>query len=135
MGHKINLVNGNIITMDESCPIADTISLENGKIAGVNAIDHNHDNIDLKGATVIPGFVDSHFHLVNLGKQSDTLNLRDCKSSNEIANKVLEKSAKLNEDDWIFGFGWDHTKWDQPEFPSEDILNSLSINQPVMLNQ
>ena len=42
MGYKINLVNGNIITLDKSCPIADTISLENGKIAGINAIDNNH---------------------------------------------------------------------------------------------
>ena len=33
MSHKINLINGNIITLEESCPIAETISINNGKIA------------------------------------------------------------------------------------------------------
>ena len=71
MGDKINLVNGNIITMDSSCPRAESISIDSGKIAGINSIDHNFGILDLKGATVIPGFVDSHFHLVNLGKQKE----------------------------------------------------------------
>ena len=99
MGCKINLVNGNIITLDESCPSADTISMENGKISGINAIDHNHKSIDLQGATVIPGFTDSHFHLTNLGKQLDTLQLKDCRSSHEVAGKVLKKRAKMSHND------------------------------------
>ena len=96
MNNKINLVNGNIITLDDSCPIADTISLENGKIAGINAIDHNHKSINLQGATVIPGFTDSHFHLTNLGKQLDTIQLKNCKSANEVAETVLKKKS-INE--------------------------------------
>ena len=88
MRHKINLVNGNFITLEESCPKAETISVEKGKIAGINAIDYNSENIDLKGATVIPGFVDAHFHLVNLGKQSDTLKLKDCNSAKAVAEKT-----------------------------------------------
>ena len=135
MGCKINLVNGNIITLDESCPSADTISLENGKIVGINAIDHNHKSINLQGATVIPGFTDSHFHLTNLGKQLDTLQLKDCKSPIEVAEKVLKKSAKMGHNDWIIGFGWDHNKWRDPDFPKADILNSLPISQPIMLNR
>ena len=135
MGCKINLVNGNIITLDESCPSADTISLENGKISGINAIDHNHKSIDLQGATVIPGFTDSHFHLTNLGKQLDTLQLKDCRSSHEVAEKVLKKSAKMSHNDWIIGFGWDHNKWRDSHFPKADILNSLPISQPIMLNR
>ena len=79
MSNKINLINGNIITLDDFCPIADSVSLANGTIAAINSIDHNCEILDLKGSTVIPGFVDAHFHLVNLGKQKDTLNLRKCK--------------------------------------------------------
>jgi len=119
MGCKINLVNGNIITLDESCPSADTISLENGKIAGINAIDHNYKNIDLQGATVIPGFTDSHFHLTNLGKQLDTLQLKDCRSSHEVVEKVLKKSAKMSHNDWIIGFGWDQINGATPIFPKQ----------------
>jgi len=109
--------------------------LENGKIAGINAIDHNHKSIDLQGATAIPGFTDSHFHLTNLGKQLDTIQLKDCKSANEVAEKVLKKSATISHNDWILGFGWDHNKWHQPHFPNAETLNSLPISQPIMLTR
>ena len=85
MSDKINLINGNFITLDDKCPTAEMISVDSGKIAGINAVDHNCENIDLGGATVIPGFVDAHFHLVNLGKQTDGLKLKDSTSAQEIA--------------------------------------------------
>ena len=66
------------------------ISIENGKIAGINAPDYHCNNIDLNGATVIPGFVDAHFHLVNLGKQKDALHLRNCPSAQTVVDKVLQ---------------------------------------------
>ncbi len=135
MGGKINLINGNFITLDDHCPSAEIISIENGKIASVNASDHRCENIDLNGATVIPGFVDAHFHLVNLGKQLDNLHMKDCTSASEIAHLVLDKSRSLAETEWIFGFGWDHSRWIENEFPQADILNSLNLKQPVMLTR
>ena len=135
MSNKINLVNGNFITLDDKCPKAEMISLDNGKIAGINANDHNCENIDLGGATVIPGFVDAHFHMVNLGKQTDTLKLKDATSIQEISEKVLQKSRMLEKNEWIFGFGWDQTKWNNQNFPTSDILNSLPVSQPIMLTR
>ena len=135
MSNKINLVNGNFITLDDKCPIAEMISVDNGKIAGINAVDHNYENINLGGATVIPGFVDAHFHLVNLGKQTDTLRLKDYTSAQAIADKVLQKSSIVDENEWIFGFGWDNTKWDDQSFPTSNILNSLPASQPIMLTR
>ena len=102
MSNKINLINGNFITLDDTCPSAEMISVENGKIAGINAIDHNCESIDLDGATVIPGFVDAHFHLVNLGKQTDTLKLKNCRSAKSIADLVLQKSKNIKDNEWIF---------------------------------
>jgi len=133
MGNKINLINGNFITLDDACPNAEMISVDGGKIAGINAVDNNCANIDLGGVTVIPGFVDAHFHLVNLGKQTDFLKLKDSVSAKAIAEKVLQKSEKIEKNEWIFGFGWDNTKWIDQKFPSSDILNSLPVPQPVML--
>ena len=135
MSRKVNLINGNFITLDDQCPFAETISVENGRIAGINAIDHSCENVDLQGATVIPGFTDSHFHLSNLGKQLDTLNLRNCRSSKDVAERVVKRSRELAKGDWIFGFGWDHNKWADQEFPTADILNDLAISQPVMLTR
>ena len=127
MSNKINLINANFITLDKQCQRADTISIVDNKIAAINSIDPNFKSIDLKGATVIPGFVDSHFHLTNLGKQLDTLQLKDCKSAIEIAEKVNQKSKLVGSEDWILGFGWDQTKWDINQFPSSSILDKLPI--------
>ena len=135
MSQKVNLINGNFITLDDQCPFAESISVDKGTIAGINAIDHNCENIDLQGAAVIPGFTDSHFHLSNLGKQLDTLNLRNCRSSKDILERVVKRSRELDESSWIFGFGWDHNKWAKPEFPTADLLNDLTISQPVMLTR
>ena len=88
MSRKVNLINGNFITLDDQCSFAETISVENGRIAAINAIDQNCENIDLQGATAIPGFTDSHFHLRNLGKQLDSLNLRNCQSSRMLLKRL-----------------------------------------------
>ena len=135
MVNKINLINANFITLDKECPNAESISIIDNKIAAINSIDTKFKSIDLKGATVIPGFVDSHFHLTNLGKQLDTLHLKECKSAAEIAKKVLKKSKTIGKDEWILGFGWDQTKWDMNKFPLSYILNDLPISQPVMLTR
>jgi len=135
MSRKINLINGNIITLDDHCSKAETISIENGRIVSVNASDLKCENINLNGATVIPGFVDAHFHLVNMGKQLDTLQLKSCSSPFEISKLVLNKSRALTEKDWIFGFGWDHSRWLKNEFPQSNILNDLHLKQPVILTR
>ena len=135
MSEKINLINGNFITLDDQCPSAEMISIKNGKISGINACDHNCKNIDLRGAVVIPGFVDAHFHLLNLGKQLDSLQLQNCISPSEIADKVLIKSRDLAETDWIFGYSWDQSRWQENKFPEEKVLNDLNLKQPVMLTR
>ena len=122
MRNKINLVNGNFITLENTCPNAEMISIDSGKIAGINAVNHNYDNIDLNGATVIPGFVDAHFHLGNLGKQTDALKLRDCRSAKVVSEKVLQKSNEVDKNEWIFGFGWNNTKWKPEELASKWVL-------------
>ncbi|SVD48721.1 uncharacterized protein METZ01_LOCUS401575, partial [marine metagenome] len=37
--------------------------------------------------------------------------------------------------EWIFGFGWDHNKWDNKIFPTSDILNNLHVSQPIILTR
>ena len=135
MSENVNLFNGNFITLNEHNPSAESVTLKNGKITGINTVDTHCQSIDLKGATVIPGFIDAHFHLGNFGKQLDTLQIKDCQSSAIIAEKVLEKSRNIGADDWIIGFGWDHTKWGNSNFPESKILNELPITQPVMLTR
>ena len=69
--NNFNLINGNVITGDKFSPHVKSITINNGKIKSINSINPQLKSIDLAGATVIPGFTDSHFHLKNFGKRLD----------------------------------------------------------------
>ena len=132
---NFNLINGNIVTLDDCNPITDSITIKDGFIDSIGEINTNKKNIDLKGATVIPGFIDAHFHLTNLGKRLDMLQLKKCRSPLEILELIVEKSKQIDSNEWIMGFGWDHNKWDTSSYPEKNILNELSIPNPIMLTR
>src|SRR4051794_17862538 len=74
--------NGNVYTVNERQPRAEAIAVKGGKIifVGSNKDAQAYEGratrvIDLKGATVVPGMTDSHYHLMGVGEREMTLNL------------------------------------------------------------
>ena len=132
---SLNIINGNIITLDENNPSATSIFIENGKIMDIDRIVTDTETIDLNGATLIPGFIDAHFHLKNFGKRLDQLNLKGKTSLEEIKKTIVSKIKKTSHGEWIVGFGWDQNLWDMKSFPFNDFLNDLAINNPVYLTR
>ena len=92
---SLNLINGNIITLDEQNPSASSLCIENGKISSLNVNMPNYKTIDLNGATVIPGFIDAHLHLKNFGKRLEQLNLKGIQSLDEI-EKIIQLTNKFS---------------------------------------
>ena len=90
-----NLINGNIITLNPLLQMADTLTISNGKIENINQTNRTYKTLDLNGHTVIPGFIDAHFHLKNFGKRLDMLNLKGSQSLDEIAQKIESKLNSL----------------------------------------
>ena len=128
---SINLVNGNIITLDSKLPFAHSVNIVNGKIYSINQKVKSDNTINLNGATVIPGFIDAHFHLKNYGKRLDQINLKGLKSLREIEKIILLKLNDTKPGDWILGFGWDQNLWDNKSFPDSEFLNQITPNNPV----
>jgi len=131
----LNLINGKIITLNSSLPLVDNITIKKGKIQALNKPNSSYKTIDLKGATVIPGFIDAHFHIKNLGQRLEMVNLKGIKSVNEIAKLISDKSKTLKSGEWIEGFGWDQNLWKNPEFPKKEYLNSVAPNNPIFLTR
>src|SRR5512132_1497966 len=65
------LVHGRFLTMDEKDSVVSAVSIRNGRIAEVGrhaqALGPCAQTINLRGATVIPGLIDSHVHFVRCG--------------------------------------------------------------------
>ena len=81
--------NGVVVTMDAAAPEAQAVALSGTKILAVGANDavlkHRGTSTkvtDLKGKTIVPGFIDAHSHLAAYGYFNDPANWVDVSSIN-----------------------------------------------------
>ena len=128
---SINLINGNILTLNPKHSIVKSLSIEQGKIISINQATSKFKTLDLHGATVIPGFIDAHFHLKNFGKRLEQIDLKGINSLEKIQKIISNKLTKKSYGEWIFGFGWDQNLWDKKTFPPAKFLNNIAPNNPV----
>tara|TARA_Y100001970_G_scaffold282813_1_gene396500 strand:+ start:57794 stop:59344 length:1551 start_codon:yes stop_codon:yes gene_type:complete len=130
-----NLINANIITLDSSLKGANSLTVSNGKIESINQINSSYKTLDVNGYTVIPGFIDAHFHLKNFGKRLEMLNLKGLQSLEQIEQIIKLKLRDLNSNEWLIGFGWDQNLWVSKDYPSSRFLNKISPDNPVYLTR
>ncbi len=139
--------NGNVVTVDSNNTTCSAIAVKADKIFALgkyddfkNYISDETQQIDLKGKTVIPGFIESHAHLIGTGKAQMNLNLNKAKNWNEIIEIVKEAVKKTKPGEWILGRGWHQEKWDElPKghvngYPNHRELSKVSPDNPVYLS-
>jgi predicted amidohydrolase YtcJ len=138
----IVFINGNIYTVNERAPRAEAIAVKAGKIVFVGSNKavkaHQGDRTqveDLKGATVVPGLTDAHYHLAGVGERELTLNLEGITSLNQFLEKVRERVAGARAGEWITGRGWIETFWQPPVFPTRNDLDKVAPDNPVILTR
>ena len=88
--------------------------------------------IDLNGATVIPGLVDSHTHFVELGAKLGSVDLTDVATEAQAVAKVAERAKSVPKGEWIFGAGWDEGAWAN-RYPDKRQLSAAVPDHPVVL--
>lgn len=88
--------------------------------------------VDLKNALVMPGFIESHAHLLGIGQNQLRLDVRG-KQMDEIVALVKAQSTKQAPNTWITGRGWDQNLWPQKSYPADTGLNE--VKNPVMLRR
>ena len=88
--------------------------------------------INLQGATVLPGLVDSHVHIAELGEILQRANLSNVESP-QAAIELLEGYAKdLPAGEWLIGQGWDEGAW-ADNYPNRLMLDKAFPDNPVYL--
>ncbi len=122
------LVNGTIRTMDPAHPVARSIACAEGRVESLDERPAARRTIDLKGKTVVPGFVDAHVHLLQYGRMKRELDLTGVSSYEEVARRVAERASQRPKGSWIYGAGHE-----LPAHPHHAALTSAVPDHAVWL--
>ena len=134
-------VNGAIYTVTEAQPWAEAVAVAGGRIVYVgdnepaNAfVGDDTDVVDLDGQMMLPGFHDSHIHLLIGVMADEECSLLRIETAEEVAAKLdaCTQLAGIGDDGWILGGGWGEWLWADAN-PHKGILDILFPERPVYL--
>jgi predicted amidohydrolase YtcJ len=135
-------LNGTIYTMDAGLPHAQALAVDtlSGRILAVGANDEvrrvggrDTELVDLRGKTMVPGFIDAHIHLLATAYQAHYINAVDCASEAEVAELVRQRVDTTPEGRWIQGGRWFKDGWPGQHFPGKASLDAVAPLHPVAL--
>jgi hypothetical protein len=136
------LVNARIHTLDPDKPQAGALAWsDDGRLLAVGGAEEvqqqypDASKIDAHGATVIPGLIDAHGHVLGLGMVRGQADLVGTRSKAEILQRLKDFAAKLPKDAWVIGHGWDQNLWPDKQFPSAADLDEAFPDRPVFLER
>src|SRR5262249_10820651 len=140
------LLGGKIVTLDPAHPEVSALAARAGKIVALGTdgdikryLGKDTAVVELNGRLAVPGFIEAHGHIRNLGEQRLSVDLTRTHSWDEIVAKVHDAAAAAKPGSWIFGRGWHQEKWDRAPspivegYPVQDALNDAAPNNPVVL--
>ncbi|KAF5073085.1 N-substituted formamide deformylase [anaerobic digester metagenome] len=138
-------IGGKVITVNEKDEIAEAVGIKRNKIVFVGS---NEDIlkittdktkiIDLKGRTLMPGMIDSHYHPILsglLGTDFDAPMIdtfyENCKSLSDMLNMVQEAAKMKKPGQWISMMGYEPTLFPEQRHPTIEELDAVAPNNPV----
>lgn len=89
--------------------------------------------VDLAGATVIPGLVESHAHAAGLGRNLRRVDLRDMIGEEDTVELIVAEAATRPAGEWILGWGFDEGEWATHGYPDNELLSRQVPDHPVVL--
>ncbi|KGR90120.1 amidohydrolase [Ureibacillus massiliensis 4400831 = CIP 108448 = CCUG 49529] len=129
---------GKIYTMEKENETVEAVLVEDGKIVAIGAAtvleSQADEKYDLNGATMYPGFVDSHLHIISHGEKISRLDLSTAASLEEMLELLREAAKHTPSDQWLFGEGWNENNFSDSKIPTLEQLDNIT-NKPMMLTR
>jgi predicted amidohydrolase YtcJ len=130
----------NIVTVDPKAPRAEAVAMKDGKLIGVGSdsdieglIGPNTRVHDMRGKTIIPGFIDAHIHVLSSGVRHVMAADCDLRSVAAIQAALRERVETADRRDWIQGFKFDDTKTQENRDLVKEDLDVVSDKLPIMV--
>ena len=130
-----------IHTVDPALPSPRAFAVRNGRFAYVGTLEgalalrgSRTQVLDLSGFTVLPGLIDAHVHVSNVGLDLAEVDLFGSQSYAEVVARTVA-FARESPDVWVLGDGWDQNRWPVKEFPTHDALSAALSERPVALSR
>ena len=133
--------NATIYTSDKAAPTVQAFAHQGGKFIATGSFDElkqaypGAQNEDLNGATVVPGIIDAHGHLLGLGQSLVNVDLRGTGSKADVLEALKLRAKTMLDGQWLLGRGWDQNDWDVIELPTAADLDDAFPNRPVWLER
>lgn len=139
--NKVDLIvkGAKIYTIDSVMNTATVMVINQGKIVAVGGNElltqYQSDSVlQADGKFIYPGLIDAHSHFYGLGAYMQTVDLTNTKSWDEVLIRCKEFVAK-NNPQFLTGRGWDQNDWAVKNFPTNEALNKLFPDIPVLLKR
>jgi len=135
------LYDGTIRTVDDDDSVVEAVAIRDGRILAVGDTDEvralagpDTDERDLDGRTVIPGLVDSHLHLRQVGMDLDRTTLFDARRIADVLDAVEAAAASLPDGEWVLGgWGWHESQLEEERLPTRSELDAVAPDNPVFI--
>ncbi len=135
-------INGKVWTLDAGRPEAQALAVFRDRILAVGADDEIKrlagpaaKVIDLHGRRVVPGFYDSHVHLLGSGMRLAEVALKDAADEAEFGKRLVAFDRKLPRDRWLLGGEWDHDRTFNGQLPTAELIDKYVPDRPVFLRR
>jgi predicted amidohydrolase YtcJ len=135
------IINGKLLTINKEKPLAEAVAVRGDKIIAVGTTAEIGKYIEEKktlvinasGKLILPGFNDAHVHFGPL--DPDFIELRYTTDPSVITEKVKTQVARSKPGQVIRGGHWEHEMFIDKKWPSKELIDKVSPDNPVLLDR
>ncbi|WP_348611191.1 amidohydrolase [Halobaculum rarum] len=133
------VVNAEVHTLADPDETYDAFAVRDGRVVRLGTTydveflaGADTETIDADGRVAIPGLIDAHTHLLNSGRSLVHADLSAADSPADAVELLRERAHEIEEDEWVLGFGYDESSWDDSRYLTREDLHEVSETVPVV---